>query len=90
MFSWPTPQLRGAWVVSTSAAVRASAADSAPIPRFLWKHTFFSLGHMPRSGIARLYTNARGFPGGASGKEPACQCRKRETRGFDPWVKKIS
>ena len=24
-----------------------------------------------------------GFPGGASGKEPTCQCRKRE---FDPWV----
>ena len=28
----------------------------------------------------------RGFPGGASGKEPACQC-KRGT--FDPWVGKI-
>ena len=24
-----------------------------------------------------------GFPGGASGKEPTCQCR------FDPWVRKI-
>ena len=27
-----------------------------------------------------------GFRGGASGKEPACQCRRR---GFDPWVRKI-
>ena len=27
-----------------------------------------------------------GFPGGASGKEPACQCRKLE---FDPWDRKI-
>ena len=26
-----------------------------------------------------------GFPGGASGKEPACQCRRR---GFVPWVGK--
>ena len=26
------------------------------------------------------------FPGGASGKEPACQCR---SCGFDPWVRKI-
>ena len=25
-------------------------------------------------------------PGGASGKEPACQCRKHERCKFDPWV----
>ena len=30
-----------------------------------------------------------GFPGGASGKEPACQCRRHKRRGFDPWVRKI-
>ena len=28
----------------------------------------------------------RGFPGGASGKEPACQCRSRKRCGFDPWL----
>ena len=28
----------------------------------------------------------RGFPGGAGGKEPACQCRRP---GFNPWVGKI-
>ena len=28
-------------------------------------------------------------PGGASGKEPACQCRRYKRRGFDPWVLKI-
>ena len=27
-----------------------------------------------------------GFPGGASGEEPACQCRRCE---FNPWVGKI-
>ena len=31
-----------------------------------------------------------GFPGGASGKEPACQCRRHKRCGFDPWVGKIS
>ena len=31
----------------------------------------------------------RGFPGSTSGKEPACQCRKRKRCGFDPWVRKI-
>ena len=30
-----------------------------------------------------------GFPGGASGKEPACQCRRLRRCGFDPWVGKI-
>ena len=31
----------------------------------------------------------KGFPGGAGGKEPACQCRRRKRHGFDPWVGKI-
>ena len=30
-----------------------------------------------------------GFPGGTSGKEPACQRRRHKRRGFDPWVRKI-
>ena len=27
-----------------------------------------------------------GFPGGANGKESACQCRRPRRYGFDPWV----
>ena len=30
-----------------------------------------------------------GFPGGSSGKEPTCQCRRLERHKFDPWVRKI-
>ena len=33
--------------------------------------------------------NREGFPGGTSGKEPACQCRRFKRCGFDPWVRKI-
>ena len=29
------------------------------------------------------------FPGGARGKEPACQCRRHKRCGFNPWVGKI-
>ena len=29
-----------------------------------------------------------GFPGGTSGKEPACQCKRLERHGFNPWVRK--
>ena len=30
-----------------------------------------------------------GFPGGTSGEEPSCQCRRHKRLGFDPWVRKI-
>ena len=29
------------------------------------------------------------FPGGASGKEPTCQCRRLKSHGFNHWVRKI-
>ena len=29
------------------------------------------------------------FPGSASGKESACQCRRHKRWGFNPWVRKI-
>ena len=31
----------------------------------------------------------QGFPGDASSKEPACQCRRLKRRGFSLWVRKI-
>ena len=30
-----------------------------------------------------------GLPGGASGKEPACQLRRPKRHGFHPWVAKM-
>ena len=30
-----------------------------------------------------------GFPGGASGIEPTCQCKRHKRRRCDPWVRKI-
>ena len=33
--------------------------------------------------------DSRDFPGGASGKEPACQCRRHKRHGFDSFVGKI-
>ena len=30
-----------------------------------------------------------GLPGGARGKESACQCRRHRRCGFNPWVRKI-
>ena len=39
--------------------------------------------------ILLRFINLLGFPDGASGKEPTCQCRRHKRRGFDPWVEKI-
>ena len=33
--------------------------------------------------------NFLGLPGGNSGKEPFCQCRRQKKCGFGPWVGKI-
>jgi len=35
------------------------------------------------------HSQLTGFPGGASGKEPTCQCRIPKRWGFGPWVRKI-
>ena len=29
------------------------------------------------------------FPGGTSGKDPACQCRRHKRHGSDPWFGNI-
>ena len=43
------------------------------------------LGSVTKSHQASLL----GFLGGTSGKEPTCQCRRRKSSGFSPWVRKI-
>jgi len=41
------------------------------------------------SSLKLVDSNFDGFPGGASGEEPACQCRRCKTHRFRPWVGKI-
>ena len=52
------------------------------------KHLLHSLNHYSGS-IKHSYNHIWGFPGGTSGKEPTCQCRRCKRHGFDPWVGKI-
>ena len=51
--------------------------------RFYYHEASYTLDS---KGSIRVHT---GFPGGANGKEPTCQCRRRKRFGFDPWVGKI-
>jgi len=42
--------------------------------------------------LKRLSSSSREricFPGGASGKEPTCQCRRCNRGRFNPWIEKI-
>ena len=51
---------------------------------------WFSLGQcLPPRGHLALSGDIWGFPGGASGKEPACQCGRHKRCQFDSWVGKI-
>ena len=36
-----------------------------------------------------MTTTGLGFPGGTSGKEATCQCRRHMRHSFDPWIGKI-
>ena len=57
---------------------------------FYW--LFQGLKPVPEGSMALLddrYLNTRGFPGGAHGKEAACQCRRLKRHRFNPWVRKI-
>ena len=40
-------------------------------------------------GINSCVRPVQGFPGGASGKEPTCQCRRCKRLRFYSWVRKI-
>ena len=48
--------------------------------RFSWPHCY---------GVNCTALPLKGFPGGASGTEPACQCRRPKRCRFEPWVRKI-
>ena len=39
--------------------------------------------------IIKAIYDTQGFPGGTSGKEPACQCRRHTRFRFNSWVRKI-
>ena len=35
------------------------------------------------------FKRLKGFPGGASGQEPVCQCRRHKRHGFDLWIEPL-
>jgi len=48
-----------------------------------------NIWEMPGIVLKRCSKIKRLFPGGASSKEPTCQCRRHKRCRFGPWVEKI-
>ena len=65
-----------------------------PYPPSMWFMGSISPGKLPAwvlvLGLAfeEIQDEMGGFPGGASGKELTCQCRRWKRHGFNPWVRK--
>ena len=67
------------------------ASPGAKAPHHLWDISFsqeqeFYYLHLDTLRYIRYIKIQRGFPGGISGKEPACQCRRQKRHRFDPWM----
>ena len=80
---------------STSLVIREMQTQTTRYPShqsiifFQWVNFMACELNLNKAVIKIPLISPQGFPCGASGKEPACQCRRRRTRGFNPWVGKI-
>ena len=85
--SWPGNELN-TWHLF-SLQIQQFLLGNAPVYA-LPMHAANHFCYNPVQTIFKLWTIqvSQGFPGGASGKEPACQCRIRKRLGSDPWVGK--
>ena len=63
----------GSWKVNSPVCQPGEISDLPSPPQYKWS-----------PGSVHQW-----FPGGAGGKEPACQCRRQKRSGFHPWVGKI-
>ena len=74
ILAWRIPMDRGAWWVTVHGVTKSRKRLS----------NFISVHQV------RNFSNYTSLARGASGKEPACQCRRHKRCRFDPWVRKIS
>ena len=86
------PAMQETWVQSLSGKI-PWRRERLPTPVF-WPGEFQELYAVTKS-LTQLrdfhfhHTNVLGLPWWLSGKESACQGRRRRTEGFNPWVGKI-
>ena len=100
-FKWVLPE-NNVWTVPISMSSLFTVSSTPPM---CWASSLVREAHKwwspgPCSGqygaslnfihwITTRSGSFKGLPGGTSGKESACQCRRRTWWGLDPWVRKI-
>ena len=72
-------QSRGPVALSDASRPLTWGAVSVPLDSFV----------LSACSLHSAQLRVSSFPGGASGKEPACHCRRHRRHGFSPWVGKI-
>ena len=75
--------------VSHFTTPQRSSLSLSHLRRILGKGSGPASARCPTLGKPTNAKGQEGFPGGVSGKEPACQCRRRKRHRFDSWVRKI-
>ena len=80
--------LLSAWV-SHFTTLQRNSLSLSHLRRILGKGSGSALARCPTLGKPTNAKGQEGFPGGAGGKEPACQCRRQKRCRFDSWVGKI-
>ena len=80
--------LLSAWV-SHFTTLQRSSLSLSHLRRILRKGSGPASARCPALGKPTSAKGQEGFAGGASGKEPACQCRRHKRHSFDSWVGKI-
>ena len=79
--------------LSTHSSVLAWGTPGMAEPGGLLSMGSHRVGHnwsnLAAAAAAAAGFHCMGFPGGTSGKEPTCQCRRQKGCGFNPWVRKI-
>ena len=85
--NWRRGQQRMRWLdgITNSMDMNLSKLQDTGKDKGAW----YTEVHSIAKSQTRLSDLYKGFPGGASGKEPACQCRRCKRHGFHSWVMKI-
>ena len=75
------------WMYSDHDGMSETVAGSRGHERQPWRiKAIMQIMHLPHKDDPYAL---KCFPGGTSGKEPTCQCRRHKRHRFDPWVGKF-
>ena len=74
---------------SKSSIQKVSSSPELNYSMDCWVFTLNSHSDLTWISWPTFHGSVAGFPGGTSGKEPTCQCRRLKRPGFHPWAGKI-